>query len=82
MDCLAYALSEFNLDSSTTIWYDGDHILCYRNKQFYDLKGPQTPSLNHVPIEEYGLEHVLASFQPAESSQKILRRYFNTNLWT
>ena len=66
--CMLEFLILFLYDNSCCALYDGNHIISENE----DMNG------NYIPLEEYGLDHLIESFQDLSHSEvAVLERYFN-----
>lgn len=77
MNCLEFALNEWDNDSSITILYNGDHVICEKRGFMFDKTGPVPELEKYLPLQEYGFHHILHSFKLAPYTERLLRRYFN-----
>lgn len=81
--CLKFFLFLFEMYPHAKGLYNGDHIITKIDNCFYDVDGTAPPSFfpncNFIPVEEFGLEHFLSSFEEHLSDQEIvsLHNYFN-----
>jgi hypothetical protein len=82
MNCLEYALTEFIDKRCDTILYNGDHVICYNeaNDFFYDNDLLMAHSLvdfgHYMDIFEYGLEHIISSFDLVGPSALKFEEYY------
>lgn len=68
-NCLEYALRFWEDHFDFKIYYNSDHVITLP-KSYVKLD-------NYLPIEEYGLDHMLNSFTLDERSVYLLHKYFN-----
>lgn len=68
MNCLQYALSFWDKNNKYRIYYNGDHVINLTE-----------PLGDYIPLEEYGIEHILNSFKDLYIIDIIrLKRYFKS----
>lgn len=68
-NCLEYALHFWEEHFEYKIYYNSDHVITLP-KSYVKLD-------NYLPIEEYGLDHMLNSFTLDDRSIYLLHKYFN-----
>jgi hypothetical protein len=74
INCLSYALRFWAAHPTYRIWYNGDHAINLEGR----IQTMQPP--RYVPMEEWGLKHMLTSFDGLldEYEESLLRDYFKT----
>lgn len=68
MNCMEYALDFWQKEPNYLIYYNSDHAI--------NLPKDTKISENFLPLESFGYEHVLKSFDLNENSKEILKLYF------
>ena len=68
MNCMNYALDFWQKNPNYLIYYNSDHAI--------NLPIDTKISKNFLPLESFGYEHVLKSFELSENSKEILKLYF------
>lgn len=67
LNCLEFALDFWNEDSRYKIYYNSDHVINLLGKSGAD---------GYLPIEEFGLEHIMSSFTLKPRYLNLLKIYF------
>lgn len=76
MNCLEFALDEWDNDSTVDILYDGDHVIVITtDDKVYDQKGTAQITSRYLPLKDYGYYHLAKSFTLNWHYDDMLRRY-------
>jgi hypothetical protein len=67
MNCLEYALNFWANNRNYPIWYNSDHVV--------NLP-VGVVCTGFLPLESFGFEHLIKSFEIGEREKEILNEYF------
>ena len=80
MNCLEFALNEWDNDPIIIILYDGDHVICLNpdTGKIWDQNGNYERFVDptrFLPLREYGYHHLAKSFSLSWHYDNWLRKY-------
>jgi len=70
MDCLEGSLEIWLKNRDMKLWYNSNHVVIIESEYNLDL-------FHYLPIEDFGFDHLVDSFDLSHKYQQILKEYFD-----
>lgn len=56
-------------------YYNSSHVITKIGNNFYDINGEVKDSAGYIPIEEFGLTHIVSAFREVVPKSKIINNF-------